>query len=367
MFDVISIALGRDLRSRICVVTTTLIIASSLIGVFQPVDNDGYVEPDVVTDALHDAAPGFVVGDAVESSIEGVEVSIPTDASESVTLDTSEVSVAVDLPHSADMSLEVDPESSTVAHVSDAWSIIPFAREDGAIQVLSVLRDPDAPKAFEYGITATGMTALVLTEDGGAVGLDAAGDPVIEVEEPWALDSAGRPVPTSYEVEDGKLIQHVDTSGLTSRDYPVVADPAITVSSYVYKYVVASRVKNWTNKAKQLGICKILSGAGGGRCTISASYTVKSAVDVAFGLSKGAVSANVGVNVSKSVSGSVSWTSDKAPVGSSFKAWATGTRVTYKIQKYKVVKAGGRTISTLVSTSPTLVAFEPVKGFAVGQ
>ncbi len=68
-----------------------------------------------------------------------------------------------------------------------------------------------------------------------------------------------------------------------------------------------------------------------------------------------------------SVSGSISWTSPKARVGSSYKAWAVGEHVTYQIQKWNVAKAGGRTARTLLSTSATLTAFEPVKGFAVGQ
>jgi hypothetical protein len=73
------------------------------------------------------------------------------------------------------------------------------------------------------------------------------------------------------------------------------------------------------------------------------------------------------VNAEASASGSISRTSPRAAVGSTYKAWAVGTRVTYKIQKWKVTKAGGRTVRKLVGTSNTLAAFQPVRGSAVGQ
>lgn len=109
------------------------------------------------------------------------------------------------------------------------------------------------------------------------------------------------------------------------------------------------------------------SGAGGGTCTIATSYSTKTGVTTSFGISQSTVAANVGVQFEKTVNGSVSWTSPKAKAGVSFKAWAVGERVTYKIQKWKVSKIGTRTVQQLLETSPTLVSFEPVQGFAVGQ
>jgi hypothetical protein len=50
------------------------------------------------------------------------------------------------------------------------------------------------------------------------------------VETAWAIDAAGRDVPTFYEIEDGVLTQHVQTDAATT--YPVVADPQWSVTSW---------------------------------------------------------------------------------------------------------------------------------------
>ncbi len=368
MFQKKSFSAPRRLRLLACGVTVAAVVGGGAVGPAHADDVVLYIEPDVVTEVLEDAASGVIDGDAVVASAEGVNIVIPTELDEPVTIESGGVTAEVTLPQAEEVATAVDAEAASVVHTrEDGASVIPLAREDGVLQVLSVIPDSVAPTSFEYAIDATGLASLVQTPNGGAIGVDAAGDAVVEVAAPWALDASGSPVSTTFEVTGDKLIQHVDTSGLSADQYPVVADPAITVTSYVYKYVTLSRVSNWTNKSEQLGICKVERGAGGGTCTISASYTLCTGVDVAFGLSKSVVSANVGVNLSETVSGSVSWTSPRAPVGSTYKAWAVGKRVTYMIEKYKVVKAGGRTISTLHSTSATLTAFQPVKGFAIGQ
>lgn len=155
----------------------------------------------------------------------------------------------------------------------------------------------------------------------------------------------------------------IDTRAGTSAAPSRIRPP----SRIQYTYVILSRTHNWTNKSRQLGICKVHAGAGGGTCTISTSYSTTTGVTSSFNISKSIVAANIGIQFEKTVSGSVSWTSPKAKAGSSFKAWAVGERVTYKIKKWKVTKVGTRTVRTLLDTSPTLVSFEPVKGFAVGQ
>ncbi len=79
----------------------------------------------------------------------------------------------------------------------------------------------------------------------------------------------------------------------------------------------------------------------------------------------------VGINFSASNKRtvSVSWTSPRASVGSSFKAWATGTKATYQVQKWIGNKVAGeyRPRWRLVDTSGQLTAFTPIDGFAVGQ
>lgn len=51
------------------------------------------------------------------------------------------------------------------------------------------------------------------------------------VEVPWAKDSTGRSLPTSYSLQGGTLVQKVDTAGAS---FPVVADPRLTYGRGVY-------------------------------------------------------------------------------------------------------------------------------------
>ncbi|MDH6181579.1 hypothetical protein M2152_001761 [Microbacteriaceae bacterium SG_E_30_P1] len=326
--------------------------------------------PPVVAEVLADASTEAVLdGTSVQVDTAGVAIELPADPSEPVVLATDVgTEVTVGLPVSGEGTSQLKPEDSAVVHDSgDGSEIIPLVREDGTLQILSVLDDERSPTAFSYPISATAAVALVEIPGGGVAAIDDAGDAVIEIEAPWALDSRGRDVPTRFAIDGMTLTQTIDTSSLTPDDFPVVADPAITVTTYQYSYINVSRTYNWANKSKQLGICKVLSGAGGGTCKISTSYSVTGSANVDFGLTASAVSAGIGISASRTVTGTVSWTSPKAPVGSAFKAWSVGTRVTYQIQKWKVTKAGGITTRKLVATSSTLSAFEPVKGFAVGQ
>jgi hypothetical protein len=142
-------------------------------------------------------------------------------------------------------------------------------------------------------------------------------------------------------------------------------DRPITVRSYEYKVVDVVKTYNFTAKSRQLAVCKVMSGAGGGTCTMSQYTEVDARVDTEFGVSQGAVGVKIGVTAGKKVGVTVSWTSPKAPAGSVFKAFAVGTRVKYRIEKWKVVSAGGIHARSLVSTSDILTGFQPTPGFAV--
>lgn len=143
----------------------------------------------------------------------------------------------------------------------------------------------------------------------------------------------------------------------------------MSVTYYRYTPVDIRRTFNWTNKAVQLAVCKVHYGAGRGTCTMQNSHEVESSAGTVFGLDKGFVSASVNINGSKKVSGTVSWTSAPAPAGSSFKAWAVGTRVTFRMQMWVGHRVTGQSATRwrLESTSASLQAFEPQVGFAVGQ
>ena len=329
---------------------------------------DSILSSPVVSSIVDDAVAGVEQGDSVVADSDGTTVTLPIESGAPVTLVPEEgptLSIGLPQPTTTGDS-ESAPESGAVVHdLNDGSVILPVVKDDATVQILSVIDGPDAPHTFSYVLDAAGGVTLEPQPDGGAVVLGSDGTELASIAAPWALDAAGATVPTRYTIEGGTLTQVVEPAAGTS--YPIVADPAVTQTRYQYKYINVSKTGNFTNKARQLGICIVAAGGAGTKCSISNTYSVETTVGLSFGLSKALVSAGININGSYTASGSVSCTSPALPAGSSYKAWAVGTRVTYQIQKWKIVKAGGRTITTLEGTSGTLTAFSPVVGFACGQ
>ncbi len=349
-------------------ITALALVASGAV-LSAPTDDPGgsVLDSPVVSGIIDDAAAGVEQADAVVADAGGSTVTLPIDSGEPVTLVTEEgPALSISLPQSSTGSSEAAAENGAVVHdLNDGTVILPIAKDDGSVQILSVIDGPDAPHTFSYVLDASGGVALEQQPDGGARVLSADGDELASIAAPWAVDASGAAVPTSYTIDGATLTQHVEVAEGAS--YPIVADPAVTQTRYEYKYVNVSKSSNFTNKARQLGICKVTSGGAGTKCSISNSYSVDTTVDLSFGLSRAAVSAGIKISATQSASGTVSCTSPPLPAGASYKAWAVGTRTTYQIQKWKIVKAGGRTITSLEGTSGTLTAFSPVVGFACGQ
>lgn len=79
-----------------------------------------------------------------------------------------------------------------------------------------------------------------LTNDGGVQLRNQSARIVIPfISAPWALDSNGKKLPTSYTVNGSKITQHVNTSGAA---YPIVADPSIQWIPYRSSPCTAGRL-----------------------------------------------------------------------------------------------------------------------------
>ncbi|MEV7768512.1 hypothetical protein [Microbacterium sp. NPDC086615] len=328
-------------------------------------------EPDVLEQILDDTAPARLEGDDVVARTGDVTAVLPADVEQPVTLSTpGGQEVSVTLPSDGGTTATKRVGDGAVEHeLGDGSSIIPAVRSNGVLQVMSVTSDAAAPTTFTYEVAAGDGGSLVAQPDGGASVLDRDGQEAATVAPPWALDADGRSVPTHYEIDGDRLTQVIDTAAAAKVTYPVVADPGVSVTYYRYDVIDVRRTMNWTNRGVQLAICKVHNGAARGKCAMSASYEVESAIDATLGASKSGIGATIGVHESRTVKGSVSWTSPSAPAGSSYKAWAVGTLVTYKIQKWVGRKTLGMRypVWTLEATSRTLSAFDPRVGFAVGQ
>jgi len=95
---------------------------------------------------------------------------------------------------------------------------------DGAVRILTILKDADAPTKYTYKINLPFRGHMEKKQDGSIAILDNNKKFMGAFAPAWAIDKNGKKVPTHYEIKDNKLIQIVDhLSG--NYTYPIVADP----------------------------------------------------------------------------------------------------------------------------------------------
>lgn len=144
----------------------------------------------------------------------------------------------IPLPDAVDLDAGVESSDGVMVFAGrgDSPDVTVEVLPSGA-RITTVINSHTADRSFEYalpnGVTAElrsdgriELTEQVEVDNGKAEIFKIVG----YVEPAWAIDAAGRDVPTSYETEDGVLTQHVQTDSATT--YPVVADPQWSVTSW---------------------------------------------------------------------------------------------------------------------------------------
>ncbi|MFE7846695.1 hypothetical protein ACFUTX_16035 [Microbacterium sp. NPDC057407] len=126
--------------------------------------------------------------------------------------------------------------------------------------------------------------------------------------------------------------------------------PPKIVTSVVNKSVIN---RYWTNMGQMIGSCKV--GTKGSTCSISTGKTATRSVSLAYGMTRGAVTASLGIDAATSVSVGTSCSSPPLPAGRIYRAYPIGEKWQYKIQKITYVGIG------LSKTQKTgwLTAFNP--------
>lgn len=105
---------------------------------------------------------------------------------------------------------------------SDGSHTIPLVKDDGSVQVTTVIDDAQAPNRYVYDFDLPDGASLEQTEEGIAF-LGGDGNLIGGVAPAWAVDAEGKTVPTWYEIEGSRITQVVAHDDKVS--YPVVADP----------------------------------------------------------------------------------------------------------------------------------------------
>lgn len=109
----------------------------------------------------------------------------------------------------------------------------------------------------------------------------------------------------------------------------------------------------WTNMGQVIGSCKV--GTSGSKCTISSGKSATRTVDLAFGISRGAVTGSLGIKNGSTVSVSTSCSSPPLAAGRVYRAYPIGQKWQYKVKKITHLGVG----LTQTQTSGLLTAFNP--------
>lgn len=182
---------------------------------------------------------------ALTSTVKGVSIDVPRDADDPVTVVgsfTAAGGVPVETP-AISVKAPAAPPAATDAVVPVSNGVVATAGPRGALNVVQptesgalamsiVVLDSAATEDYVYDVAPPAGGRIELADDGGAVVLDAAGSPVGHVQAPWAKTSAEdglKPVPTTFRIEGGQLVQHIDHQGLPASAYPIHADPVLAV------------------------------------------------------------------------------------------------------------------------------------------
>jgi len=113
--------------------------------------------------------------------------------------------------------------SPLMAYAKGGQSKITVTEPGGGRRTFFLIHDATSSHEAEIPVEVPPGGHMSVDPDGSVTVFDADGNPVSVVAAPWAYDANGNPVPTDYEVRDGRLIQTVYADEATA--YPILADP----------------------------------------------------------------------------------------------------------------------------------------------
>ncbi|MCM3613898.1 hypothetical protein M3672_05540 [Microbacterium enclense] len=228
-------------RSRVGVAVIAAVVTISTLTAPPSYADEQGVTADAIADLVETAAAEATAsaGTNPASLTADATVDVSRDPDANVIVGQQEDPV-LEIPLPGAVHLDTGVESSDGVMVflgkGDSPDVTVEALPSGA-RVTTVIRSDTADRSFDYALP-DGVTAelrsdgrIELTEQIDAAEGEAEIVRVVGYVEPaWAIDAAGRHVPTSYAIEDGVLTQHVQTDAATT--YPVVADPQWSVTSW---------------------------------------------------------------------------------------------------------------------------------------
>ena len=170
-------------------------------------------------------------GSAFQARNPLVDVSVPAQLDQAITLATSEGRLGIRLAHSGGaLGTKIDDTEIFYPNVATDSDLV-VASAEGGVEVVSQLRSPDSPEVQRFDVDLPEGGELHDTSD-GAVEISSKGQTIATVQPPAAVDAQGEPVATSLEVAGGGLEVRTLHRG---RDlaYPILVDPLIQSYEFI--------------------------------------------------------------------------------------------------------------------------------------
>jgi hypothetical protein len=126
-----------------------------------------------------------------------------------------------------------DGHNFSYASIQNGRAEIVGSTSIGQDQQIIIIRNSAAPTSYAFRLSQNQIdigasVRLSTSVPGGAEVVAPGGNVIATVSKPWARTATGAPVPTSFSISGGQLVQKVTTAGLPASAYPVTADPSTT-------------------------------------------------------------------------------------------------------------------------------------------
>lgn len=186
--------------------------------------------PNTFTNIISSISPGalgnlFAQPARARAFPDSIRPEIPVHSSDPLKIQSmSGASLDVWLPESVPATSElVGNIPVSVFDTADEFALVPLPKNDGSLQILTVIESENAPERFEYRIEIPAFGSMEVVDDVVVI-RTASGKFAAGVSPAWAKDALGNAVPTHFTVDGNLLIQTIEHKG-SSFDYPIVADP----------------------------------------------------------------------------------------------------------------------------------------------
>lgn len=150
-----------------------------------------------------------------------VEVALPQQLGDGIELPEAGITVKLAGAPGALRPSALDQGVAAYPEVAEDTTLA-VAPAPGGFETFTLLQSPDAPTSQTFTLDLPAGASLQATRDGGAE-VVRAGEPIMGVSPPTALDAAGEDVPASMTVAGDALT--LDVSPQASTEFPVLLDP----------------------------------------------------------------------------------------------------------------------------------------------